>query len=128
MRPSYVSCVTPDGRLRRHDVFPRVSPCAAKCISVRSRDLSNAANLVMDVCTHHIFDCATEPREGGGRAKKSIFLKYLNLNSNFSILDNFPNDGSIFPAASEKNQSKSSRQKKVSGGRGICTPRSSFSS
>ena len=48
-------------------------------------------------------------------------LKYLNLNSKLDILDNFPNDGIIFPTASKKNQFKSSRQKKVSGG-GICTP------
>ena len=71
---------------------------------------------------------ATEPRVGGGRAKTSVFLKYLNLNSKFSILDNFPNDVSIFPTTSKKHQSKDSSQKKVSGGGGICTPPPSFSS
>ena len=48
--------------------------------------------------------------------KKSVFLKYLNLNSKLDILDNFPNDGTIFQTTSKRNQSKSSRQKKVSGG------------
>ena len=43
-----------------------------------------------------------------------FFLKYLILNSKLDILDNFPNDGSIFPTTSTKNQSKSLRQKKVS--------------
>ena len=53
--------------------------------------------------------------------QNSVFLKYLNLNSKFSIFDNFPNDGSIFQTASKENQSKGPRLKKVSGGGGICT-------
>jgi hypothetical protein len=56
-------------------------------------------------------DCAAEPRVGGGRGKKSVFLKYLNLNSKFSILDNFPNDGSIFPTASKKINQKAQGKK-----------------
>ena len=62
--------------------------------------------------------CATKPRVSGGRAKKSFFLKYLNLNSKVSFLDNFPNDGTIFPTASKINQSKSLRQKKLAVGEG----------
>ena len=54
--------------------------------------------------------------------KKVFFLKYLNLNSKLDILDNCPNDGTIFPTASKKNQSKSSRQKKVSGRGGAYVP------
>ena len=48
--------------------------------------------------------------------KKCVLLKYLLLNSKFTILDNFPDDGTIFPTTSKKNHSKSTRQKKVSGG------------
>ena len=55
--------------------------------------------------------------------QKSVFLKYLNLNSKFSILDNFPNDGSkIIPDSLEKNQSKSPRQKKLAGVGGPYVP------
>ena len=58
--------------------------------------------------------CATESTVGGGRAKKVFFLNNLNLNSKL-ILDNFPNDGSIFPTASKKSIKKL-KAKKVSGG------------
>ena len=67
---------------------------------------------------HACVVCATEPRVGGARAKISVFLKYLNLNSKFSILDNFPNDVSIYSRQPRKNQSKSSRQKKIAEVRG----------
>ena len=59
--------------------------------------------------------CTTEPRVGGGRENK-CFLKYLNLNSKFSILDNFRNDGSIFPTASRKKSIKKLKAKKLAGG------------
>ena len=72
--------------------------------------------------------CATEPRVGGGRAKKSVFLKYLNLNSKVDILDNFPNDGTIFPTTSKKINQKAQGKKKLAGGGGICTHPPSFSS
>ena len=64
--------------------------------------------------------CATEPRVGGGRAKKRVFLKYINLNSKLDILDNFPKDGTIFPTASKKSIKKL-KAKKFSGG-AMCTP------
>ena len=65
---------------------------------------------------HACVACATEPRVGGGRVKKSVFLKYLLLNSNLDILDNFPNDGTIFPTASKKINQKAQGKKKLAGG------------
>ena len=49
------------------------------------------------------------------QGKKKCFLKYLNLNSKFSILGNFPNDGSIFPTASKKINQKAQGKKKLAG-------------
>ena len=71
--------------------------------------------------------CATGPRVGGGRAKKVIFFN-LNLSIKFSILDNFPNDGSIFPTASGKISIKTLKAKKVSGGSHMYPLPPSFSS
>ena len=53
--------------------------------------------------------------------QKKCFLRYLNLNSKFSILDNFPNDGSIFQTAS-KNIIGKAQGKKLAGGP-VCDPR-----
>ena len=55
-------------------------------------------SILMHVCS------ATEPTVGGGKVKKGVFLKYLLLNSKLDILDNFRNDGTIFPTGSKKNQ------------------------
>ena len=66
--------------------------------------------------------CATEPRVGGGRANKRVFLKYLNLNSKLDILDNFPNDGTIFPRTSKKINQKVQGKKKLAGGGAYVPP------
>ena len=48
-------------------------------------------------------------------------MKYFLLNSKLDILDNFPNDGTIFPTTSKKKSIKKLKAKKVSGW-AICTP------
>ena len=59
---------------------------------------------------------STEPRVGGGRVKNSVFLKYLLLNSKLDILDEFPNDRTVFPTASKKNNQKAQGKKKLARG------------
>ena len=56
--------------------------------------------------------CATQPRVGGGRAKKVFVLKYLNLDNTFSILDSFSNDGGILSTASKKINQKAQGKKR----------------
>ena len=55
---------------------------------------------------------ATEARVGGG-GTKSIFVKYLNLNSKLKILNNFPNVGGNFPTNSKRNNQKARRKKQT---------------
>ena len=52
---------------------------------------------------------------------KGVFLKYLFLNSKLGILDNFPNDGTVFPTTSKKINQKAQSKKKLESG-GIRTP------
>ena len=54
--------------------------------------------------------------------EKSVFLKYLLLNIKLDILDNFPNDGTIFPTAPKKINQKSSRKQKLAGGGAYVPP------
>ena len=56
---------------------------------------------------------------------KSVFLKYLFLNSKLDILDNFPNDGTVFPTASKKINQKAQCKTKLGG---TYVPSPSFSS
>ena len=53
--------------------------------------------------------------------KKSVFWKYLSLNSKFSVLNKFPWMGSRFPTEWKKINQKA-QGKKVSGGEGAYVP------
>ena len=48
--------------------------------------------------------------------KKSVFLKNLLLNSKLDILDNFANDGTVFPTASKKINQKAHGKTRQRGG------------
>ena len=54
--------------------------------------------------------------------KKSVFLKYLLLNSKLGIFDIFPKDGTVFSTASKKISQKL-KAKKVSNGGPHVPPR-----